>query len=123
MRDLQSHGKSCGTIFTSFKHPFLNDPRGVAGPTGLCSAIVLDSCSSFVVFTAQRNAQLRTTANVDFSSLPSHCALVEQPHGLHLMFAPVLLPIKNGLERDLAWRAAAGLVFRLTDSLPNDKAL
>ena len=63
MRDPQSHGKSCGTIFTSFKHPFLNDPRGV------CSTIVLDSCSSFVVFTAKRNAQLRTTTNVDFSSL------------------------------------------------------
>jgi hypothetical protein len=43
---------------------------GVAGPTSLCSTIVLDSCSSFVVFTAQRNAQLRTTTNVDFSSLP-----------------------------------------------------
>ena len=63
----QSHGKSCGTISTSFKHPFLNDPRGVAGPTSLYSTIVLDSCSSFVVFAAQRNAQLRTTTN--FSSL------------------------------------------------------
>lgn len=37
MRDPQSHGKSRGTIFTSFKHPFLNDPRGVAGLTGHCS--------------------------------------------------------------------------------------
>lgn len=45
MRGPQSHGKFRGTIFTSFKRPFLNDPRGVAGPTGLCSTNVLDSCS------------------------------------------------------------------------------
>ena len=69
MRDPKSHGKSRGTTFTSFKRPFLNDPRGVAGPTSLCSTIVLDSCSLFVVFTAQRNAELRTTTNMDFSSL------------------------------------------------------
>lgn len=40
---------------------------------------------------------------------------------LRLMFAPVLFPIKNRPERDLAWRAAAGLVFRLTDSCPTTK--
>ena len=88
MRDPQSHEKSCGTIFTSFKHPFLNDPRGVAGPTGLCPIIVLDSCSLFMVFTAQRNDKCGF-----FKSFSS--ALVEQLHGLHLMFAPVLFRSKT----------------------------
>ena len=61
--------KASWNYFHFLKRPFLNDPRGVAGPTSLCSTIVLDSCSLFVVFTAQRNAELRTTTNMDFSSL------------------------------------------------------